>query len=101
MVAHHACAQLDSRARLVSIHRDNHQDVISVLSVAQTWDVWIGLVRVGINPSTFGWIDGTPFDMANWQRGEPNNALQNTESCASVHGALFGEDRRYTWNDIV
>ena len=102
MVAHHACARLDRRARLASIHRDNIQDVAGVLDMApEASEVWIGLVRVSSDPSTFGWIDGTPFDVSNWSPGEPNNAHQNiSEDCVHLQGAGFDEKGRYKWNDI-
>ena len=102
MVAHHACARLDRRARLASIHRDNIQHVAGVLNTkTEAWQAWIGLVRVSTDPSTFGWIDGTPLDISNWSPGEPNNAHQNiSEDCVCVEGVRKEQEKRYKWNDI-
>ena len=101
MVAHHACARLDRRARLATIHRGNIQHVTSVLNMtAEAWRPWIGLVRISNDPSTFGWIDGTPLDVSNWSPGEPNNRFNNTEDCVHLQGAVYDEPRRYKWNDI-
>ena len=100
-MAHHACARLDRRARLATIHRDNIQHVADVLDrTRRVIRAWIGLVRTEADPLTFGWIDGTPFDVSNWSAGEPNNR-DNTEGCVHLQGATFAQQYRYKWNDIT
>ena len=100
MAANHACARLDRRARLASIHRDNIQHVAGVLNMAtEAWRVWVGLVRISSDPSTFGWTDGTPFDVSNWSENEPNN-INNTEHCVHLQGVVYGEKERYKWSDV-
>ena len=100
MAANHKCALLDRRARLASIHHDNIQHITDILNTTKgAWRSWIGLVRISSDPSTFGWIDGTPFDVSNWSPGEPNNA-NNTEDCVHLQGVVYGEKERYKWTDV-
>ena len=97
MVAHHACARLDRRARLASIHRGNIQHVAGVLDMTpEASEVWIGLVRVSSDPLTFGWIDGTPIDVSDWSLDEPNN-YDNTEGCVHMYALGYAESHRYKW----
>ena len=99
--ANQACARLDRRARLASIHRHNLRHVAGVLKMtSEAKYVWIGLVRISSEPSTFGWIDGTPFDVSNWAPNEPNNHLNHTEDCVHLKGEVYVELHRYKWNDI-
>ena len=102
MVANHACARLDRRARLASVHRDNIQNVTEILKMRKgIWRSWIGLLRISSDPISFGWIDGTPFDVSNWAPGEPSH--ENTEeNCVHLWGDLTaGQRHRYKWNDNV
>lgn len=43
---------------------------------------------------TFVWDDGTPFQLTNWNPGEPNDAGGN-EDCVEIIGAAAGK-----WNDV-
>ena len=100
MAANHACARLDRRARLASIHRDNIQHVVGVLNMTKgAVRAWMGLLRISSDPLTFGWIDGTPLDIFNWSSGEPNNR-DNKEGCVYLQGATFHQKYRYKWNDV-
>nr|XP_023686758.1 lactose-binding lectin l-2-like [Paramormyrops kingsleyae] len=48
---------------------------------------------VDAQEGTWLWIDGTPFDFAKWNPGEPNN--HGKEDCVEInHGAEKG------WNDL-
>ena len=99
MVANHACARLDRRARLATIHRDNIQHVTSVLNMTSgAVRAWMGLLRISSDPLTFGWIDGTPLDISNWSPNEPNNA-HNQEGCVHLQGITMAPKYRYKWND--
>uniref|UniRef100_A0A914Z960 C-type lectin domain-containing protein n=1 Tax=Panagrolaimus superbus TaxID=310955 RepID=A0A914Z960_9BILA len=55
-------------------------------------DFWIGANNL-INFGTWSWIDGTPFDFKDWDKGEPNNITGN--KCGAVRtqaGLWFADD---------
>jgi hypothetical protein len=47
-----------------------------------------------VTEGTFLWDDGTPFQLTNWNPGEPNDAGAN-EDCVEIVGAAAGK-----WNDV-
>jgi len=59
--------------------------------------VWIGLSDFA-NEGTFAWSDGTPFDYANWNPGEPNSGF----SLVDEDGVMLADARVFPnagWND--
>lgn len=63
-------------------------------TAGQLRGVWIGLSDFAIE-GTFVWSDGTPFDYANWNAGEPNNLFNDD-------GVILSDARVFPyagWND--
>ena len=72
------CPTLDGRARLASVHSDNHQfveDMAAATSDAQY--LWVGGSRLRSGGSEWGWQDGTVFDFTNWAPGQSGSSNQD------------------------
>ena len=79
--------------------RDNMDHINGLLTAAGHPFVWLGLVRILIDPlgaTVFGWVDGTPLSTTNWKSGEPNNAFG--EDCVHAYGDL-SRWYMFKWND--
>ena len=82
------CPAIDRRARLASVHTDNHQFVKELVAATQEAEyVWLGGSRLKSGGTDWGWQDGTPFDYENWAPGQPNN---QGEDCACLQGPKSG-----------
>ena len=82
------CARLDSRARLASVHADNQQVVQQLVSSSGVHEVWAGGVRLRQGGIDWGWMDGTPYDFANWAPGASGS---NTgQDCIIMRGPKSG-----------
>ncbi|XP_039674348.1 galactose-specific lectin nattectin-like isoform X1 [Perca fluviatilis] len=85
---------ISAGGNLASIHSDKEhgfiKDFIFQVTGAQT-TAWIGGTDA-VKPLTWFWSDGSKFDYASWNAGEPNNAGGN-EFCLTMNwgGA--------SWND--
>ena len=80
------CSSRDRRARLATVHSDNHQFVEDLVAAASDAKfVWLGGARMRSSGAEWGWLDGTVFDYANWARNQPNNH-NNAENCISMQG---------------
>ncbi|XP_028447982.1 ladderlectin-like [Perca flavescens] len=81
---------------LASIHSDAEhgfiKNQISKLTGAQT-TAWIGGTDA-VKLFTWLWSDGSKFDYASWNAGEPNNA-GGTEFCLTMNGGGVN------WNDLT
>ena len=95
--ANSICPSIDSRARLASVHLDNHQFLADMVAASDAEYVFVGGARLKLGATNFGWQDGTPFDYANWSPGQPDNK-NGIEHClcmqgpkSSTHSAQVGQ----------
>ena len=98
--AHHACATLDRRARLASVHPESAafvKNFSKALDVIQYPRIWIGLTRLG-DENSWVWSDGTPVDYVNWDLTQPNNHGGN-QDCVHLGGTPRLEEK--LWHDNV
>jgi hypothetical protein len=91
--ARSTCAGLGATTRLASIQSVSESAVIT--SLIGLNDTLIG-GSDEVTEGTFVWDDGSPILLANWNPGEPNNAVgQFEEDCIVVLGSRSG-----LWNDV-
>ena len=94
--AHQACASLDRRARVASVHP---QSAVFLKSFSKSFPtsqfLWIGLVRL-YDADGWAWSDGTPVDFLDWDQGQPNNA-GNVEDCVHMGGGTRPAEK--VWHD--
>ena len=92
------CPTMDRRARLTSVHLDNHQFVEQFVEASGAHEVWAGGVRLRLGGIDWGWQDGTPFDYANWAPGP--SAGNNNEDCIIMRGPKSGYNAKVgQWHD--
>ncbi|XP_043192854.1 type-2 ice-structuring protein-like, partial [Amphibalanus amphitrite] len=77
------CPAMDRRARLASVHNDNHQFVEELVASSDATYAWLGGARLKSGGTDWAWQDGTPFDYVNWAAGQPNNS---GEDCTCLQG---------------
>ncbi|XP_069815760.1 CD209 antigen-like protein E [Dendropsophus ebraccatus] len=77
-------------ANLVMIKNQTESDTLANLYKNKR-RYWIGLSRDPKDVNSWKWLDGTPLNITNWDKKEPNNA-GNSEFC--------GETRSGPWNDL-
>ena len=94
-VARTTCQALGATTRLASIQSASENTLIKNLS--GTVDVFIG-GSDEVTEGTFVWDDGTPFQLTNWNAGEPNNggAAGFEEDCV----VMLGASAIGAWNDV-
>lgn len=68
---------------LVSIHTARDLDYVSQVVGAQGKRFWIGLNQLATFSNGFVWTDGSPLNLVNWERGEPNDA-NGGEKCVEI-----------------
>ena len=85
------CAAIDGRARLASVHLDNHQFVEALVADSDTRYVWVGGVQLRQGSATWAWQDGTAVDYTNWAQGQPN---PSQEHCLALQGPRSEYDAR-------
>ncbi len=91
--ARSGCSGLGATTRLASIQSAAESAVIT--SLIGLNDTLIG-GSDEVTEGTFVWEDGSPVLLANWNAGEPNNAVgQFEEDCIVVLGSRGG-----VWNDV-
>uniref|UniRef100_A0AC34GRQ8 C-type lectin domain-containing protein n=1 Tax=Panagrolaimus sp. ES5 TaxID=591445 RepID=A0AC34GRQ8_9BILA len=72
---------------LVSLH-DMFENMVvsgdagSIFKDAATSDFWIGAIYNSLSPNKWSWIDKSPFDFNDWDKGQPQNTTDSV--CASV-----------------
>ncbi|CAJ0943776.1 unnamed protein product, partial [Mesorhabditis belari] len=76
-----------SSGQLASIHSAEENRIVSELSsigqVQTNYQTLTGGIRTGVNPITYGWSDGTPFDYQNWATTQPDNR-NNAQACLQI-----------------
>ncbi|KAL0968618.1 hypothetical protein UPYG_G00269230 [Umbra pygmaea] len=81
---------------LASVHSAGEYDAIRQLVARSTGGnpaTWIGGTDI-YQDRTWFWSDGTRFDYANWNGGEPNNA-NGREPCIQINAGAG-----HQWNDL-
>ncbi|XP_043235544.1 low affinity immunoglobulin epsilon Fc receptor-like [Amphibalanus amphitrite] len=92
------CPAMDRRARLVSVHADNHQEVEELVAASGAAEVWAGGVRLRQGGVDWGWVDGTPYEFANWAPGPSSTNVG--EDCIIMRGPKSGYPARVgQWHD--
>ena len=72
---------------LVSIHTTKELEYITQISGQKGGRWWLGLNQLATFSQGFVWSDGSPLNLVNWERGEPNNAdggelcVESLETC--------------------
>lgn len=56
-------------------------------SDGQVFDVWIGLIGIGVNPTIFKWIHEGPVNFTYWNPNQPVNPTQGTH-CVLYSGEV-------------
>ena len=78
------CPAMDRRARLASVHLDNHQFVEDMVAAASDAEyVWVGGNRLRSGGVDWAWQDGTLFDYTNWAQGQSKDS---NEECLCIQG---------------
>ena len=92
------CPSVDRRARLASVHLDNHQFIEQMIGASGTHEVWAGGARLRRGGIDWGWQDGTAYDYANWAPG--NSAGHTGEDCIIMRGPNSGYPAKVgQWHD--
>ena len=95
IAAHHACAKLDRRARLASVHADSATFVRNLVNTLyRSRSIWLGLMRLKAR-GNWAWSDGTPVDYTRWDDDQPDN-YGGAEDCAHM---LRTQSTDKVWND--
>ena len=94
---------LANGGQLASIVDSSEQECVNELLQGRVMNVWIG----GTDRSRkrdWNWLDGTPLQYTNWDRGEPNQRYWNhhrghpiEEDCLEL---IVREDGTSAWNDL-
>uniref|UniRef100_A0AC34F631 C-type lectin domain-containing protein n=1 Tax=Panagrolaimus sp. ES5 TaxID=591445 RepID=A0AC34F631_9BILA len=63
-------------------------------------DFWIGANNL-ITPGTWSWIDGTPFDFKDWDKGEPQNITEYNCGAVRTQSGLWFSDNCYNNKSFV
>ncbi|KAF0305474.1 Lectin BRA-2 [Amphibalanus amphitrite] len=93
------CPAMDRRARLASVHNDNHQFVEELVASSDATYVWVGGMRLRKGGRDWGWQDGTPFDFTNWAAGQ---STAGSELCLELQGPRSRHDARLgQWHDVI
>ena len=84
------CTTLPGNAHLVTITDDRESQFVTMLLGSR--DVWLGGNDMA-TPDNWEWVTGEPFNFANWDAGEPNDA---NEHCIRANGNRGGR-----WHDTT
>ncbi|KAK0427242.1 hypothetical protein QR680_010130 [Steinernema hermaphroditum] len=84
----------DQGAHLASIHSEEENNFVATLTDKRGWydSPWIGMI-VGINNSSFGWSDGSPYQYSKW------NAIGVKDELS--YGQIIFDKEDFSWINFI
>uniref|UniRef100_A0A914QGW3 C-type lectin domain-containing protein n=1 Tax=Panagrolaimus davidi TaxID=227884 RepID=A0A914QGW3_9BILA len=84
----------DLSGSLISLHDMLENQYISgeagsIFTDSANSDFWIGAIYNSLSPGKWSWIDKTPFDFTDWDKGQPQNTSDSLCASAIMNGAKW------------